>query len=47
MPTRKKRSAKKGIKSVPAELRKASRLHASQAMRVASYLKRNSNKKKK
>ncbi len=35
----KKAKSKKGIKSVPAELRKASRLHASQAKRVAKYLK--------
>tara|TARA_R100000995_G_scaffold84357_1_gene62755 strand:- start:126 stop:266 length:141 start_codon:yes stop_codon:yes gene_type:complete len=46
MAARKKRSVKKSIKSVPAELRKASRLHASQAKRVASYLKRNAKKKK-
>lgn len=36
---RKKKAVKKGIKSVPAELRKASRMHASQAKRVAKYLK--------
>ncbi len=36
---RKNKAVKKGIKSVPAELRKASRLHASQAKRVAKYLK--------
>ena len=35
----KKTKTKKGIKSVPAELRKASRMHASQARRVAKYLK--------
>tara|TARA_R100001129_G_scaffold159329_1_gene123470 strand:- start:97 stop:231 length:135 start_codon:yes stop_codon:yes gene_type:complete len=35
----KKAKSKKGIKSVPAELRKASRMHASQAKRVAKYLK--------
>ena len=35
----KKAKTKKGIKSVPAELRKASRLHANQAKRVAKYLK--------